>query len=401
MTIYALDPTKHELVAVWAQGVAHRALTIARLPDDVVTELANELADELTMLSRALWDTYVAPAGAADDEQERNQRDFEREGFGEVLEALRSPNLPSDTGLLLVSYSPVRERAHRVGRVLNKIALADLTDLIASDVKAELAAVERAELGDLSERATQATALDRVDASPVQVAAAHALFEANPLGHPELFNAVDPAAACVAAAHWLTSAAVVAGDLGELEPSQVFEEADNVVACSVEVPQLIVRAVEQVGQKPAEMVLHLLWEATEVRQGRIPDLPALLTKVAKAADRVEDLPQADRSDAYEALLPERITLLDPQRPARDLLEHLLDGLRSCLMVFEEFVGYDDRTDAPTIDGALLPHPHGDEWRERDPDEEDPDHNDAVHEAIEIAFVERVREQSDLYRDRLD
>lgn len=58
MTIYALDPIKHELVAVWAQGVAHRVLTVARLSDDVVTELANELADELTMLSRALWDTF-------------------------------------------------------------------------------------------------------------------------------------------------------------------------------------------------------------------------------------------------------------------------------------------------------------------------------------------------------
>lgn len=179
-------------------------LTVARLPDDVVTELANELADELTMLSRALWDTYVAPASAADDEQERNQRDSEREGLGEVLEALRSPNLPSDTGLLLVSYSPVRERAHRVGRVLNKIAQADLTELIVSDVKAELTAIERAELGDRSERAAQAIAPDRVDASPAQLAAAHTLFETEPLGDPELFSAVDPAAASVAAALWLT-----------------------------------------------------------------------------------------------------------------------------------------------------------------------------------------------------
>jgi hypothetical protein len=149
VTIYALDPTANELVAVWAQGVAHRALTVARLSGAVTAELANELADELTMLSRALWDTYLLSASAAEDEQERNQRDSEREGLGEVLEALRSPNLPSDTGLLLVSYSPVRERAHRVGRVLNKIAQADLTDLIASDVEAELTAVERAELGDL------------------------------------------------------------------------------------------------------------------------------------------------------------------------------------------------------------------------------------------------------------
>lgn len=401
MTIYAFDPTANELVAVWAQGVAHRALTVARLSGAVTAELANELADELTMLSRAIWDTYVAPASAAEDEQERNQRDSEHEGLGEVLEALRSPNLPTDTGLLLVSYSPVRERAHRVGRVLNNIAQADLTDLIASDVEAELTAVERAELGDLSERAAQAIALDRVDASPAQVAAAHTLFETEPLGDPELFSAVDAAAACVAAAHWLTSAATVVGDLAQLEPSAVFGEADNIVACSVEVPELVVRAVDEVGQRPAQVVLHLLREAAQVRQGKIPDLAALLAQVAEAAERVEDLPQAHRADAYQALLPERITLLDPQRPARDLLEHLLDGLRSCLLLFEQYVGYDNRTDAPTIDGAALPHPQGEAWRERELDDEDPDHINAVNEAIAHAFVERVREQSDLHRDRLD
>ncbi len=257
-----------------------------------------------------------------------------------------------------------------------------------------------AELGDLSERAAQATALDRVDASPVQVAAADALFATKPLGHSDLFSAVDPAAACVAAAHWLTSAATVAGDLGELEASQVFAEADNVVACSVEVPELVVRAVKEIGQKPAEVVPHLLREAAEVREGKVPDLTALLSQVAEAADRVDDLPESYRSDAYEALLPERITLLDPQRPARDLLEHLLDGLHSCLAVFEQFVDYDARTDAPTIEGTPLPHARDEEWRDRDPDDEDPDHTNAVHEAIELAFVERVCEQSDLDRDRL-
>lgn len=45
-----------------------------------------------------------------------------------------------------------------------------LTETIIADVVAELDAVINAELGDLSDRAAQATALDRLNVSPVQVA---------------------------------------------------------------------------------------------------------------------------------------------------------------------------------------------------------------------------------------
>jgi hypothetical protein len=85
-------------------------------------------------------------------------------------------------GLLSVSYVAVEEAAHRLGRTLLGIGDATLTETIIADVVAELDAVTNAELGDLSDRAAQATALDRLDVSPVQVAAADDLLRADLLG---------------------------------------------------------------------------------------------------------------------------------------------------------------------------------------------------------------------------
>lgn len=369
---------------------------------DIVTgDDAAALCEELSQLSGALWDAYVRPASAVDEEQERFQRDSEREVFTEVLEALRSPNVPSETGMLVVPYEAVAERAHRTGRMLHRVGSARLTGAVVADVEAEMAAVERAELGDLTGRAKQATALDRVDASPVQVDAADALFDVEPLGHPQLFTTVDPAAACVAAAHWLAAAATVAGDLADIDPGQVFAVADNITACSIEVPQWVVSAIDADDQRPGDVVGGLLREAAEVRDGKIPDLAHLLAQIADAGDRVEGLPDAAREEAYQALLPDRITLLNPRRPARDLLEHLLDGLRSCATLFAEYVDHDDHTGAPTLDGTALPHPSGEQWRSHDLDDGDADYINAATEAVNIAFLGRVRDQADLTHDRLN
>src|SRR5947199_92941 len=82
-----------------------------------------------------------------------------------------------------------------------------------AEVAAEVAAVESAELGDLSGRARQAVSLTREDASPLQVAAADRLLADDPFGSRKLFTDVDPTSAAVAAAHWLYAAASIASDV--------------------------------------------------------------------------------------------------------------------------------------------------------------------------------------------
>jgi hypothetical protein len=284
---------------------------------------------------------YVRPASAATDVQERARREDERQLFDGVVAAVREPNLPDQSGSLVVSYSPVEGSAHRLGRVLYKLGDAALADAVIADVQVELDAVARAELGDLSGRAVQAVALDRLDVSPIQVVAADELMRADPLGGRLLGSAVDPAAACVAAAHWLAAAAVVAAAESGGRPYRVFAEADDIESVSVEVPTLVVERIVDDERLPREVVLALLRAAVAAGEGTIADLPRIVTDRAQLEELVQRLPAEQCEHALSQ--PVRATLLDPRRPARDLLEQLLDGLNSCWLLYDEYAD-DEATD---------------------------------------------------------
>jgi hypothetical protein len=357
VSVYAVEPASCGLVAVWPAAVGHQVSTVAVLSSTVTEVQAGALSAESTRLSEAVWEAYVRPASATSDEQERSRREYEREQFSGVAAAVRTPNLPDESGMMIVSYSPVEESAHRLGRVLHEIADAALTDAVVAEVQVELDAVARAELGDLSGRAVQAVALDRLDASPVQVAAADAMLRADPLD-PELLSApVEPAAACVAAAHWLAAADVAAEKAGNT-PAGVFAEADDIQAVSLQVPSLAVEAITEQHASPRQVVLGLLQGAVAATDGAIADLPAVVAERVALEDLLEELPEADR-DRARAAEPPRNTLLDPRRPARDLLEHLLDGLNSCHVLYAEYalgeadVGDDDDEPADDLDTDKL------------------------------------------------
>lgn len=209
-----------------------------------------------------------------------------------------------------------------------------------------------AERGDLTGRAAQAVELDRVDASPVQVDAADELLRANPLGSAGLFTALDPAAACVAAAHWLVAAATVAGDADDREPWEVFAESDTIQACSIDVPTLIVEAISVDGRSPRDIVLGLLAAAALVRQGRVPDPDVVAEQVSDAYRQAEQAPPEQRDGVLRSLLPPRSTLLDPLRPSRDLLEHLLDGTQASLVLYREVAADESFDDMASKEASL-------------------------------------------------
>lgn len=234
MTIYAFEPEQRQILAVWTTGIGSRATKIADVDPTLRAELVAGLCQDLTDLSAASWGSYMNPVSTVYDKQERHHAELERAAFAEVQDALRNPNLPDESGMMLGSYIRVTEAAHRVGRALHRISDQELTERVAADLALELDAIDKAERGDLTGRAAQATMLDRADTSPLQVEAADALFNRQPLGAPDLLTKVDPAAACVAAAHWLTAAAVTA-DLAEISPAEVFAESDDINACSIEV----------------------------------------------------------------------------------------------------------------------------------------------------------------------
>jgi hypothetical protein len=99
----------------------------------------------------------------------------------------------------------------------------------------------------------------------------------------------------------------------------------------------------------------MLSEATGVREGLTPDPVGLTGLVDAARASVRKLPAENREDMLVALLG-RLTLLDLVRPSRDLLEHLLSGLSSCLLVYREHAEETAGDDLPDEDDASAPFP---------------------------------------------
>ncbi|NKZ09083.1 hypothetical protein HGB48_35880 [Actinomadura latina] len=279
------------------------------------------LAQTLTWFSAQAWRTYTHPASAADEHEANTegwQREEDRKAFTTVAKALTHPNLPSD-GMLVTSYNPVEESAHQVGRALHDLKNPDLNKRINTEVQAEIAAIEQAELGNLTGRASQALAFTRADASPVQVQAADKILAQNPFGSPDLFSEIEPVAAAVA-------------------PTQIIKEADNIEALAHETPTIVLQQLE-LGLSPYEAVTGLIRGAMTVAEGEIPDLETLLERVTQAEELAD---QHHDPRLRNALLKElRITPLDPKRPAHDLLEDILDGIRGCWLIYQEDTPEDD------------------------------------------------------------
>ena len=283
----------------------------------------------LTQLAKALWRTYSEPSSEAieaHDHDEHWRREKRESAIDEVRVNITSPNLPDDDGMMLTSYNPVIESAHAVGRALHDIDDSDLLAVVAEDVDREIDAVRRAALGDMSGRAAQAAMLTRAEASPTQVEEVHRALEVNPLGSRELFEVFEPAAAAVAAAEWLQAAAsVVASDGGYDSPKSVAIEADAIEAMPVETMTAIISALEA-GEGAQMLVTRLLREAKAVAEGSLNDPSELLRRLNRVAEYAGD-------DLSEARV--RLCLLDPLRPAQGLLEDLIEGIRGCLLVFED------------------------------------------------------------------
>lgn len=388
MTRYAMDEVRRTLIASWDTGAGDVAFTVADLQPSALAQRAVALAGKLSRLSEALWRCYTHPASAADSLEPNTEgwrRQKSREAFAGVIAAIREPNLPHN-GLLTVSYDPVVESARQVGRALHAIGDAELTERVVADVSAELEAVEQAERGDLSGRSRQAVVLTREDASPVQVSAAYRVLEENPLEGSGLFTEFDPAAAAVAAAHWLRVAANVAADQSGIDATEVVRAADDLEALPHESPTLVLRQLVA-GARPHDVVTGLIRDAMAVAEGEIPNVAAVVAQAQQAERLASEHDPEDEELRLQLLSAVRAAPLDPARPALDLLEDLLTGIRGCWLIFSE---YSDMPDEDEYEGV-------DEVEDdQDEDEEQADADDAVTEE----FIALVRAAAEEERDQL-
>ncbi|MFJ8361779.1 hypothetical protein [Streptomyces sp. NPDC093984] len=383
MTRYCVDLDRHELMATWGTGEGDLAIRVAALPVDAGTSTLLALARALTQLSDAAWRTYTHPAsavGSLEPDTEGWRREEERKHFSKVVDAITRPHLPSG-GTLIVSYSPVLESAHRVGRALHNLDHPQLAKAVLAEAAIELAAVENAELGDLSGRAQQAVLLSREDASPVQVAAADHLFQQDPFGPAELFRDIDPTAAAVAAAHWLAAAAEVAAEASGQDPTEVVVEADDIEALPHETPTLVLELLGD-GATPHDAVTSLVRHAMHITDGLFPDPAALREQLDDLEETVAEYTGEDEYDLADVAL--RLTPLDPKRPARDLLEDLLAGIYGCWLLHSEYTDYGD-DEGPGADGS---------------GERDDERAEQQQKRSRERFAQLVREAAAHHHDRL-
>jgi hypothetical protein len=201
----------------------------------------------------------------------------------------------------------------------------------------------------------------------------------------------------VAAAHWLCAAAVAAADAAGSTPDGVFVEADDIEAISVQVPTLVVEQIENADRSPREVALDLLRVAVAAAEGKVVDLSGVLAERTRRETLVERLP-VDQREAALAAEPVRTTLLDPRRPARDLLEHIVDGIASCHLLYAEYTldAYAEPGDEVVDSGGASTGGRGDS----DLDGDDMDADDERHEQIAAEFADVVREQAAARRARL-
>ncbi|MFJ4680337.1 hypothetical protein [Kitasatospora sp. NPDC088783] len=391
MTRYSVDLDRRELIASWGTGEGDLSRCIAALPDDADTSALLALARSLTQLSDAAWRTYTHPssaAGSPEPDGEGWRREREREAFGRVPDAITEPHLPHG-GTMTVSYSPLVESAHRAGRALHGLhgpggpGDEALAKAVRAEAALELAAVESAELGDLTGRAQQAVLLSREDASPVQVAAADHLLQQDPFGPTALFSTVDPTAAAVAAAHWLAAAAEVAAEATGEDPTQVVLEADDIEALPHETPTLVLGLIQD-GATPYEAVAALVRHAMHITDGLLLDPVALRDQLEDFEETVAEHTGEDDPDLDDVAV--RLTPLDPKRPARDLLEDLLAGIHGCWLLHSAHDGPDEDDE----DDGL-----GD-TQDRDDDEQAVAHQRRSRER----FARLVRAAAAAHRDRL-
>jgi hypothetical protein len=184
--------------------------------------------------------------------------------------------------------------------------------------------------------------MDEILGTQVQVVAADQILQADPLGGESLFTEVDPTAAAVAAAHWLRAAAEVASDQSGIDATEVVRTADDIEALPYESPTFVLKALDA-GATPRAVVTGLIRDAMMVAQGQIPDLAALVARARQAERQADDLSAGPELGA-ELVVSIRATPLDPARPALDLLEDLLSGIRGCWLIFSEYTDLDEGDD---------------------------------------------------------
>ncbi|MEV4365229.1 hypothetical protein [Nonomuraea sp. NPDC049625] len=334
MTRYAINRAHNTLLAQWSTGIGDTAIVVARLTHDQLHQNTRRLAAELTRLSHLCWRSYTHPASSADRHSPHSlgwHRQQERDGFTTILPTLTATTRTTDQPI----GTKVEQAAHAVARALRVLGTSQLTTHVTTDIAAELAAIEQAERGDLSDRAQQAVALSREDPSPLQISQADRLLHDNPFGSQDLFTQVDPTAAAIAAAHWFYAAVTITAQHTGMHPIQVVASAEQYDKPLALESLTDITTAMNAGARTRHVVMPLIRNALHIADGHLRGILEVQHRIMAAQELISkahtDHPGIDLSpDTIH--LP--LTSLDPARPAPDLLDNLLHGIHTCWRLYQ-------------------------------------------------------------------
>jgi hypothetical protein len=168
----------------------------------------------------------------------------------------------------------------------------------------------------------------------------------------------------------------VVAEISGIAATNVVMEADNIEALPHATPTAVLELMD-LGMSPTAAVTGLIRDAMIVADGEVPDLDELRDKIEKAEANAERYGRDDPEAAAE-FRKIRLTTLDPRRPARDMLEDLLSGIRGCWLLYQEYA----ETPGDLADDDAMSH-------------------DELDDAIDEAFCDAVRSRAASDRYRLD
>lgn len=326
MTWYAVDDRSGRLICVWGSGRGYVARTVTR-SRTAAADTMLALSDTLSVLSEQLWMRYVLAPWDTQAQQESAR----------VVGHIRKVVDGGGPGHTTDGDGAVQRAATQAANALRIVGEIQFRAAVLDDFRYEIQAIERADLGDLSGRASQATLLSRIAASPTQLRAAEDSLRRQPFGSPALREQVDPTAAATAAALWLHAAALVAAQASGIYVGDILTRADDIQAVPFAAPGKVLELLEA-GLSAATIVADLIKDALAAQRGKIRRLRELEEALSQAKHHAEPYLDSDPR-IYDAIRSEvRVCLLDPVGPSPALLVDLLAAIYGCWLVYREYGG---------------------------------------------------------------
>ena len=185
--------------AGWISQAAQRAHVVARIDGSAPPAALEPVAAALEGVSQALWERFAQIDNSSFWDWLRKMSDMLLRHPPEQVPQMPDPDL---------------EWISRLGRALEELGDAAISEAARMEVSAEFDAIESALLGNLEGRAAQARFAERPRSDPRQVEAAFEVLACEAVSEGSLrgLTSVEPASGAVAVARWLAAAAQLWAD---------------------------------------------------------------------------------------------------------------------------------------------------------------------------------------------